>query len=458
MNRCVPVFAAALLVAHAHATAEPPATEAAKPAAAAQAAQDPTRTYRRPGELVARCGAVLIKDVGRVMTPEEEFEEKGPRYVNMPPGGSINRRGQAVVVTAAVLPEGVTREGDDGVVQLVIKGRPATGVINDRGDVLGQVIVDVVRNGKPALDTRAFFLSADVNEPEFIEVPPGMHLEATGLNELGVGCGNLIKSVSDPALEDRPVLIVADPATGKRTLKPLVERAKVPEGLTSWSGWQINESGDVGLGLQRPTGKMLSGAFKGKDGKVEVTCPIFIDTVSQCATVSKGEVALIPVPQGKASMSPCALTEDGTVVGMCTWWIGEARMMDAGAWRGGSYKAFKTFPESGVVLPCDAHGPLACGLMTLSDAAFKGIDPAAHGAIGDLRSSGVLWDLRTGGYITLDSLLAPGDRCTHITVARAIRADKVLCTGVIDGKPHAVVVTLPPLGKLAAAFSDPPKP
>lgn len=425
----------------------PPGAEAPRGSA------DPTLPFRRPGELTARCGALTVKDLGATPSVEDQMEGKGPEFVNLPPGRSINRRGQAIAVLAVTPPEGVTRDGDDGLVQVVVKGRPATGVINDNGDVLGQVIAEVTENGGTKVRIRAFFLGAEAKTPAFIETPPGTYLQISGLNNQGVGCGNLQRLSSDPSLpEDRPVLIVADPGTGRHVIKTLIERSKVPEKLTAWTGWWVNESGDVALNLQRPTGQMYSGMFKGKDGNMQTTCPAFIATVSQCAIVHNGDATLVPVPEDRTSMNPCALTDGGELVGMCEWREGKARFLDAGVWKAGAFKRFKVFPHHGVVQPCDADGGLACGMMTLSEQSLTGADKRAQADAGLLRNNGVLWSLNTGAFVTLDSLLPADASCTHISIAKAMRGDKVLCEGVIAGKPHAVIVTLPE--NVANAFSE----
>lgn len=450
------VVSASTCVAGAQPGAAPPTSPPAPSAPSLPATEpaDPTKSFRRPGELVATCGAVSVKDLGKWPDMQAAMEGKGPMYVNRALQGAVNTRGDAVIVLDALPPDGVSRNKELGTVQFAIKSRPSTGVLNERGDLFGQLIID--NPGDAATQryvTRTFILKAGDTAPTFIDAPEGHDLYPVMLGEDGTGMAQLRKGhFKKGEVSSVPVRIAPDAASGRYTIEHLIDTTKLPKGAMDCIATGIDARGGIAVGVQTPTGELTSMMMREDDGKMVQTCPSFVVTTSRAGIIRNGEIEMLPLPPRTASLSPSAVSTDGTLVCMADRWEGEARYTEGYIWKAGTFKQLKMFRGEGLVQPTGASGSLACGVMSLSDLALhqagasgakRREDPALAERIDQLRSSAVLWDLASGEYLTLDSLLPPGQPCSNINTAQAMKGNKVICTGYVNGEMHALVVTLP---------------
>ncbi|MFT3684436.1 MAG: hypothetical protein QM783_05825 [Phycisphaerales bacterium] len=431
--------------------------QSAGPAGSAAASKDvgadPTEQYRKPASCIERCGPLTFQDIGLWPDMQAQMEGKGPLYVTRPLNHAVNSRGQTLVVTEPVPPDGITRNAVSGLVQYVINGRPSSGVLNERGDVFGQIIVDNPEPEKPD-DThyqmylkRAFLLPAGATQPVFIDVPPGEYIQAASIDENGVGLGLIIKGRSYAnELAIKPVRVALN-ASGKATWTPLAEAPALPKGVTSCVPAGIDRLGNVLVGMQTPTGELSSVMIKLDNGEWARTCPNFVQAVSCGGLLKDGKAQVLPIPKGYTELSPVTILDDGTVLATGVRWVGEAQFSDPVVCRQDKHRLFDGFPDGSSACITDGAGTLACGIATLPDSVSaalpKDTTEAQKETFYSLRVCGVIWDVPTGRFVTLDSLLPRGSSCTHIDSALAIHGNKVLCTGTIGGKKHAIVVTLP---------------
>ncbi|MBY0397018.1 MAG: hypothetical protein K2X91_11205, partial [Thermoleophilia bacterium] len=263
--------------------------------------------FRMPGALIDRCGALTVTDLGPWPDLEQQFLGKGLLYINRALTHAVNAKGQAIVVTDPPPRDGVTRDAPTGLVQVVLKGRPATGVINDRGDVFGQLIVDNPAPGRAGDKLyqqylrQAFLLPHDAAEPVLVDAPVGYSIEAMGIDEDGVGLGVLIKGrFFKGEVSHTPVAVRLAPQ-GKATWERLVPDSALPPGADTCIGVGRSSAGDLLLHLQTPTGRLFPGGVPDGKGGLTMTCPNIVESLSHGGFFRAGKVEPLEPPKGYAA-------------------------------------------------------------------------------------------------------------------------------------------------------------